>query len=136
MYLSIILSVTVLVVIYLFFYDLLSISFNEEQAQISGIKVTLINYLLVILTAVSVVLSIKVVGIMLISSLLILPAVTSLQFARSFQKAILFSSISAVFSVFSGILISFFLNFPTGATIVMVNFILFLTVLIYRGFYK
>jgi len=124
--LSIILSLTVLLVIYLFYYDLFSITFNEELAKISGIKTKAINTLLVVLTAVTVVLSIRMVGIMLASAFLVLPAVTALQISKSFKSALLFSVISGVFSVIIGIIVSFIFNLPTGATIVLANFVLFI----------
>jgi zinc transport system permease protein len=90
----------------------------------------------VLLTAVTVVLSMKVVGIMLISALLIFPAVTALQIARSFKAVMLTASLSAVVSVVSGIVVSFSLDLPTGATIVLINFIFFLTGLTYRRIIK
>ncbi len=128
---SIALSLLVLVMIYLFYYELFSISFNEELAQVTGIKTEKINTLLVVLTAITVVLSVRVVGILLVSSFLILPAVTALQVARSFKKAILFSSVNAIVSLITGVLVSFIFNLPTGASVVMANFILFILVLGY-----
>jgi zinc transport system permease protein len=67
----------------------------------------------------------KVVGIMLISALLILPAVAALQVARGFRMAIALSVSLAIASVLGGIVFSFILNLPTGATIIIINFILF-----------
>jgi len=127
---SIGLSVLVLAVIYIFYFELFSISFNEELAKVSGIKTNRMNTVLVVLTAITVVLSVRVVGVLLVSSLLILPAVTALQVARSFKKAILFSAVTAISALLVGVLTSFVLNLPTGATIVVVNFLLFILVLI------
>lgn len=123
MYFSIGLSLLVLVIIILFYYDLFSVSFNEDHAKVTGVKVKFINSLLVMLTALTVVLSIRVVGIMLISSFIILPPLIALQFAKGFKSALIISAITSVFTVIGGILISFILNIPTGATIVMVNFV-------------
>ena len=81
--------------------------------------------MLVLLTALTVVLAMKVVGIMLISALLILPAVAALQVARGFRTTIVTAAGIAVFSVVSGIFVSFLLNLPTGATIVIINILLF-----------
>lgn len=131
---SIVLSVFVLGVIVVFYHELLSISFNEELARVTGIKTNMINTLLVVLTAITVVLSVRVVGIMLVSSFLILPAVTALQIARSFKKALILSSISAVVSLKIGILASFIFNLPTGATVVMANFFLFILALLYARY--
>ena len=132
MFVSIALSLIVLVVLSLFYYDLVSLSFNEQLAQISGVSTKKINTLLVILTAITVVLSVRVVGIMLISSLLILPAVTALQIARSFKSALFLSSLSAAFALLCGIFISFLVNIPTGATVVLVNFLFFILILLYN----
>lgn len=130
MIVSIILSLFVIIILFLFYYDLVSLSFNEQLAQISGVSTKKINTLLVVLTAITVVLSVRVVGIMLISSLLILPAVTALQIARSFKSALLLSSLSAALALLCGVFISFIINIPTGATVVLVNFLFFLLVLI------
>lgn len=126
MILTIGLSIVVIAVIYLLYHDLFFLTFSQELAQVSGIKTKKINTLLVILTAVTVALSIRVVGVMLISSLLILPAVSSLQIARGFKLAIITAVIFSVVSVITGILISFFLNLPAGATIVIINFLIFI----------
>jgi zinc transport system permease protein len=74
----------------------------------------------------------KVVGIMLISALLILPAVTALQVSKSFRSTIIIAALVSVVSVISGTLVSFSLDLPTGATIVIVNFILFSMGLFYK----
>lgn len=119
------LSVVVLAVIILLYHDLFSTTFDEEFAAISGIKTRRINAALVVVTGITVVLAVKVVGVMLVSALLILPAVTSLQIAKSFRTALFISVGAAVFSVITGISLSFFLDLPAGATIVMVNLLVF-----------
>jgi len=110
----------------LYYDELLSITFDEESAKASGIKTGHINKILVLLIALTVVLAMKVVGIMLISALLILPPVTALQMAKGFKTTIIISALSGIFSVTSGIFASFILNLPAGATIVIINFIFFL----------
>lgn len=132
MYFSIGLSVLVLIVVSLFYYDLFSVSFNEDHSKVTGINVKFINSILVMLTALTVVLSIRVVGIMLISSFIILPPIIALQFAKGFKSALIISAIISVLAVVAGILVSFILNIPTGATIVVVNFIILLISLIYK----
>lgn len=123
--LSITLSLLVLLIIIFLYNDLFSATFDEEFAKITGVKTERVNIILIFLTAVTVVLAIKVVGIMLVSALLILPAVTALQIAKGFKGAMLISMIVAVASVLVGISASFLLDLPTGATIVLVNFVLF-----------
>ncbi|MDD5009780.1 MAG: metal ABC transporter permease [Syntrophorhabdaceae bacterium] len=129
---SIVLSVILVIVILFFYQELLSITFDEESAKASGIRTERINKILVLLTALTVVLAMKLVGIMLISALLILPPVTALQLARGFKATIVISSLAGITSVILGIAISFMANLPTGATIVIINFIFFLSSFTYR----
>jgi zinc transport system permease protein len=129
---SIALSVILVAVILFFYQELLSITFDEESAKASGIRTERINKILVLLTALTVVLAMKLVGIMLISALLILPPVTALQLARGFKATIVISSLAGITSVILGIAISFMANLPTGATIVIINFIFFLSSFTYR----
>jgi len=124
-YLSLGLSLVVLSVIILLYNDLFSTTFDEEYARITGIRIERINLILTFLTAGTVVLAIKVVGIMLVSALLILPAVTALQIAKGFKVAMIISILVAIVSVLSGITISFFLDLPAGAAIVMFNVVVF-----------
>lgn len=122
---SVVLSLVVLGVIGVLYGQILSMSFDEEFARVSGVGTSRINALLAVLTAVTVVLTMKLVGVMLTSALLILPAVTSFQVARSFKSTLFVAGVVAVLSVWIGVLFSFALNLPTGATIVLLNFIFF-----------
>jgi zinc transport system permease protein len=96
------------------------------------VRTTRINALLVLLTAATVVLAMRVVGIMLTSALIVLPAVTALQIAQSFRSAIVTSCLCSLASVVIGIFGALSLNLPPGAVIIMVNFLLFLASLAYR----
>lgn len=129
---SIILSTLVLLLLYFFYWDLFSATFDEEYARTTGIKTSFINLLLTLMTAITVVLSVKMVGVMLVSALLILPAVSALQFAKGFKAAVVWSIIFSIVSVLSGITFSFFLDLPTGATVVMFNVVLFIFSFVYR----
>lgn len=122
---ALVLFCLVIILIGLYFNDLLASTFNEELAKISGIKTQTINVVLVMLTALSVVLAMKLVGIMLISSLLILPAASALQLARSFRSSIFLSALQGGLSVMIGIYLSFVTNLPTSATIVLINLFFF-----------
>jgi len=126
---SVVLSLFVLLLIYLYYHELFSITFDEEFARASGVRTGKINAMLVLLTAMTVVLAMNVVGIMLVSALLILPAVTALQLARGFAHAMLIAALTGVCSVVAGVFGSLMLNLPTGAAIVMVNLLFFLVAL-------
>jgi len=130
--LSIVLSAVVLLTIVFFYWDLFSATFDEEYAKTTGVKTNFINTLLTVLTAITVVLSIKVVGIMLVSALLILPAVTALQISKKFKTALILGGLVSLVSVIFGIIASFFLDLPPGATIVMLNALFFAIALIYK----
>jgi len=132
---SIFLSIIFIFLISIFYQELLFITFDEESAKVSGVNVHRINTMLYLMTAVTVVLAMKAVGILLVTALLILPSVTALQLSRGFKATLFISSIIGVFSVISGIVISFFLDLPTGATIVLLNFLFFALSLFYKRFF-
>ncbi|NTW45708.1 MAG: metal ABC transporter permease [Candidatus Moranbacteria bacterium] len=131
-YLSVLLSAVVLAVIAFLYHDLFSVAFDEEYATVSGIRTGAVNILLATLTAVSVVLAVKVVGVMLVSALLVLPAVSALQVARGFRGALLLSSCIAVLSVLVGITVSFLADIPAGGTVVLVNLLVFFVLLAWK----
>lgn len=124
-YMSAGLSIVVIALIILFYHDLFSITFDKEFSRASGIKTRLLNKMLILLTAMTVVLGIKVVGTLLISSLIIFPSITALQVSGQFKTALAVSAVTALTSVVLGILAAFVLDIPTGATIVLVNFCFF-----------
>ena len=116
------LFVVVIACVVMFYNDLFASTFDEDLAKSSGIDTERINSVLVLMTALTVVLAMKVVGIMLISALLILPAVSALQIAKGFKSAIITAAAIGVVTVICGISLSFVMNLPSGATIVLMNF--------------
>ncbi|RNC69200.1 MAG: metal ABC transporter permease [Desulfuromonadales bacterium] len=129
---TVVLFLVVCVTAGLFYPELFAITFDEELARTSGIPVDRINAILVLLTALTVVLAMKVVGIMLISALLILPAVIALQLARGFRTALVLAAGIGVVTVAAGIVISFLANLPAGATIILINIALLIASLVVR----
>lgn len=123
--LSVIVSITAIVLIIIFFNDLFLVTYDEDYAQISKINIKLINIILGIIQSITIVVGVKIVGAMLMSSLIIFPAISSLQIAGSFKKMIFYSLIISILSLVLGIFISFIVNFPTGATIVIINGFIF-----------
>ena len=121
-----VLFVIVIAGVAIFYNELFASTFDEELAKSSGLNTDRINEILVLMTALTVVLAMKVVGIMLISALLILPAVSALQLAKGFKAAIVTAAGIGVGTVVAGISLSFMLDLPTGATIVLTNFLVFL----------
>ena len=132
--LSVALSVVVLLLVLVYYHDIFAITFDEELARVSGVATGKINAVLVLLAAVTVVLSMNVAGILLISALMILPGVTALQLARGFRQTLVLAGLAGVSSVVAGILVSLAMNLPTGATIVMVNLLFFAAAFVWKNF--
>lgn len=123
--LAAILSLGVITVVALFYNDLFAVTFDEEFAKLSGVNLSKVNYILSVATSLTIVLGIRIVGTLLISSLIVFPAVFALQFKRKFKLTIFLSIAFSVCSVIIGILLSYIFNLPTGATIVCTNAIAF-----------
>lgn len=119
--LSIGLSLITVLIVILFYHDLFALTFDEEFARVSGVKADLLNSVLVMLTAIIVVLGVRVVGTMLVSSLIVIPAITALQISKGFKTTLFVAAFSALASVVIGISISYLADIPSGATIVLVN---------------
>ena len=126
---TIVLFITLTVVV-IFYKELVYISFDEVQARAAGMKTWIFDYLIAILAAIAVIASIPIVGVLLISALLVLPGITSLQVSRSFKETILLSPIFALLSVTIGLFLSIIINTSSGATIVVTGLFIFLIVLL------
>src|ERR687885_1313945 len=127
--LIVILSFIILATMYKMHRKLIYIAFDEEQARVSGIDVTKLNYLFIVLASVTVITSVRLVGVLLISSLIVIPNITAMMFGRGFKKTLLISIFIAVLSVVVGIVISYVLNLAPGGTIVIISVGVFLAVI-------
>jgi ABC-type Mn2+/Zn2+ transport system permease subunit len=119
--LSIALSIAVIAVYVLLYNRIFAVTFDESFARSSGARVGLYNTITAVLTAVTIVLGMRMMGAMLISSLIIFPALTSMRVCKSFLSVIVLSAVLSVLCFFIGILFSFMHAVPAGACIVMVN---------------
>ncbi len=124
--LAVLLALGVLIFLGVNYRQIMTMTFDEEFAKTTGIKTRRLNLAIVILTAITVVLAMRVVGIMLTSALLILPAVTSFQLARGFVSTLVIAALVSILAVILGIATAFLFDLPAGASIVMVNFLMFL----------
>ena len=98
----------------------LHLTFNEEQAKLGGLRTTLLNYAFVVLASITVVTSMRLVGILLISALIVVPNITAMMFGKGFKKTVFISMSIAVISVVSGILVSYSFNVaPSGTRVVI-----------------
>lgn len=106
------------------------IAYDEEVAKVSGIKVKLLNFLLVSVVAVIIALSIRIVGSLLIGALMVIPTVSALQYKLGFFKTTMLALGFALFSVISGMLLSYHFSLPSGATIVLSVLVIFIVSLV------
>jgi zinc transport system permease protein len=134
--LIVILSFIILTIMYKMHRKFIYIAFDEEQAKVSGIDVTKLNYLFIVLASVTVITSVRLVGVLLISSLIVIPNITAMMFGKGFKKTLLISIFSAVLSVIGGILISYVMNLAPGGTIVIISVGIFLTVICIKHSFK
>lgn len=125
LYLSMALCFGVLGIIIYYYDELFAITYDEEFAQIQGINTNFFNYLISALTSVTIVLGIKAIGTMLISSLIIFPTVSALQISKNFKTTIIHSAIISCSCLTIGIILSYIFNLPTGSTIVFLNGMVF-----------
>lgn len=126
LWLSLLSSVLVVGFVYFNYYDLFLISYDEEFALLNGVKVKRLNYMITILMAAVIVIAIRILGTMLISAMIIFPIVSAMQCTKGFLKTTLTTIVLAVTGIVVGLLCSIILNFPSGATIVLMNGIIFL----------
>jgi zinc transport system permease protein len=126
-------STIVIPVIYILYKKLVLIIFDENQAKVSGLNVTWINTLFIILASITIIASIRLVGVLLISSLIVVPNITALMLGKGFKKTLLISCAMSVFSVVFGIVISYYSNVVPSGTIVLTLVSMFLITVIAKN---
>ena len=112
-------AIIVVSIILVYYKKFVYIAFDEDQAKISGIQVEKVNYLFSVLVAITIIISMKLVGILLISSLIVIPNIIALLFHKGFKKTLLFSMILSTSSVFAGITLSYYYNLAPSGIIVL-----------------
>ena len=116
---SLIIAAVTLGIIFLFFKEIVYVTFDETQARASGLRTWIFDYLISALSGIVVIVAIPIVGILLISSLLVLPALTATQIAKSFKQTIILSPIIGLLTVIVGLFLSLIINSAPGGTIVL-----------------
>ena len=124
--LAVVLSVTVLALYLLYYHQIFAVTFDENFSRATGLKVDAFNTLLAILTALTIVLGMRMMGAMLISSLVIFPALTAMRLFKSFRGVILCAAVISVVCFCAGLTISFAFSTPVGATVVAADLAVFL----------
>jgi zinc transport system permease protein len=128
-WLSAVLATAVLVLFALFYRKLFAVTFDETFARATGLKAGVYNMLLAGLTAITVVLGMRMMGAMLISSLILFPALTAMRLVKSFHGVVLCAAAVSIVCFLVALGFSYACNTPTGATVVVMNIVVFLLAL-------
>lgn len=119
------LSVAVIGFFVLFYHKIFAVTFDEGFATSSGVRVRMYNFLIAAISGVVIVLAMKLVGALLISALIIFPALSAMRVFRSFRAVVICSAVLAVVGSLTGLLVSLLLSTPTGASVAVVHILLF-----------
>jgi zinc transport system permease protein len=137
LWLIVIISVFVISIIILLYKELFLISFDEEHAKASGLPVKILHLIFIIMVALVIAASMRIVGILLVSSLMTLPVAAAIRVANGFKQTILFSILFGETSVIGGLISSYYLDLAPGGTIVMISvLILILSIFFKKGMHK
>lgn len=132
LYVVIAIAVVVIAFIYLFFKELFVLSFDEEYAKASGLPAKMVHLLFMVVTALVIAASMRIVGILLVSSMITLPVAAAMRLAKGFKQAILYSIVFGEMSVIIGLVSAFYLDLAPGGTIVVTAIIILLFVIILK----
>ena len=122
--LSLVLSVFVLILFIVFYHKIFAITFDETFARATGVKAGVYNTLIAVLTAVTIVLGMRMMGALLISSLIIFPALTSMRVCRTFKSVIINAAVISVVCLTAGVTLSYVAATPAGASVVLANLVM------------
>lgn len=127
-------SVIVIVVLFLFYKELFMLSFDEEHAVVSGIHAKRIHFLFIVLTALVIAASIRIVGVLLVSALMTLPVAASIRIAKGFKQTIFLSIIFGEIAVIVGLISGYYFEIPPGGTIVVTSIIILLLTITFKRY--
>ena len=130
-----IVSAVVLLLIFVFYKQIVLVSFDEAYAKLVGVKIRSFQFVSTLVLALIVSLSIVTVGVLLVSSLMIIPVAAAMKVGKSFRNTITISIIFSEISVIGGIWLSYELGYATGATIVLINILILFLVGFFKRFY-
>ncbi|HYK73509.1 MAG TPA: metal ABC transporter permease [Pseudoneobacillus sp.] len=127
-----IISILVMVMIFLLYKELFLLSFDEEHAKASGIAAKSVHFIFIILVALVIAASMRIVGILLVSSLMTLPVAASIRIAKGFKRTIFYSVLFGELSVLGGLIVSYYLDLAPGGTIVMIAVLILIVAILYK----
>ena len=120
------LSVIVIIMFVVCYHKIFAVTFDENFSKATGVKVGMYNTLISVFTAITIVVGIKMMGAMLISSLIVFPSLTSMRIFKSFKSVTICSAILAVINFTIGLICSYVFSIPAGASVVVANLIMYI----------
>ncbi len=115
---------------FLFYKELFLLSFDEEHAEVTGIHAKRIHFIFILLTALVIAASIRIVGVLLVSALMTLPVAASIRIAKGFKQTIIYAIIFGEVAVILGLISGYYLEIPPGGTIVVLLIFLLIATII------
>ena len=125
------LSLFSVILLFTLYHKLLYITFDEEGAKVSGINIKIINYLFAILVGCTISISIRIIGMMVISSMIAIPVATALQLKKDFKRTLLFSILFGAIDMLAGVIISYYYNCAPGGSIALVSVIVLISIIFF-----
>jgi ABC-type Mn2+/Zn2+ transport systems, permease components len=130
MIMVLLLSVLSVFTLILLYHQLIYIAYDEEAAKVAGVKVRLINYIFNILVASAIAVSIRIVGVLVLSSMIALPVATSMQLGKGFKITLLYSVLFSIFDIMLGLILSYYLNVAPGGFTALISVGMLLLILV------
>ena len=128
-----ILGIFIFISILFFYRSLFYIAFDEEAAYIAGVPVKWVNLYFIVLVAMTIAISMRIVGALLVSSLMVIPVATGLQVGGNFRKTFIYSILFGILSVLLGLIVSFHADLAPGGTIVISSILILITVILIKN---
>lgn len=128
-----VISVTALLLLY---HQMLYIAYDEEAAQVAGVRVRLINYIFAVLVASAISVSIRIVGVLVLSSMIALPVATALQLGKGFKVTLIFSIVFSMIDIMAGLFLSYYLNVAPGGFTALVSVGVLVLVMVGKKIYS
>lgn len=128
LYMVITLSIIVLILFMLFYKELFYVTFDESSARLVGIRINSINFMFTILTAITVSVATRIVGTLVISSIMVLPVACAMQLKKSFRKTVLYSMLFGVMFHIIGLFLAYYIGIKPGGTIILVGVLWFVLI--------
>lgn len=133
LYMVVALSVIVILAVIFLYKELFYITFDEEAARLAGIPIGAINFVFTLLTAITISISARTVGTLVVSSLMVLPVASAMQIAKSYKQTVFYSIIFAAVFTISGLFVSYYANFKPGGTIVLIGVLTLVIILLCKN---